>query len=240
MFGGSTPPEAIEEAGPYDRAWLGLRLPDGTEVTLSRSLAGQAFTVFPGLVTAAGDDGFALGHEHDRNPTPTSRCTCSGYSGSAGRNWSRTRTARRTRSVFRDLAPYLFTPEEIIIAKRSPILASGQHIFATFERNVFKLLLTGIDDSAVTPSVPPKMLAAAKAGKIELVDEWLARIDRELGEAPPSRDELAEQAVRLEESLEGVRNDLAHAQDRLDSLVTERRRTRDAGTRRGPGPRTSN
>lgn len=228
MFGGSKPPEAIEEAAPYDRAWLGLRLPDGSEVTLSRSLAGHAFTVFPGLVTAPGEDGFALGHEHD----PKSDANLSMYLlrllGLGRKELVKNANGEKDTLSFRDLAPYLFTPEEIIIAKRSPILASGQHIFATFERNVFKLLLTGIDDSAVTPSVPPKMLAAAKAGKIELVDEWLAGIDRELGEAPPSREELVEQAVRLEESLEGVRNDLAHAQDRLDGLVTERRRARDA------------
>ncbi|GJD65658.1 hypothetical protein [Methylobacterium frigidaeris] len=227
MFGGSKPPEAIEEAAPYDRAWLGLRLPDGAEVTLSRALAGHGFTVHPGLVTAPGDGGFTLGHEHDPKSDANLSMHLLRLLGFGRKELVKNANGEKDTLSFRHLAPYLFTSEETIIAKRSPILASGQHIFATVERNVFKLLLTGIDDSAVTPSIPPKTLAAVKAGKIELVDEWLAGIDRELGDSPPSREELKDQADRLEESLEALRRDLAHAQDRLDGLVGERRRTRD-------------
>lgn len=225
MFGGSKPLPGIDELAPYDTAWLGLRLSDGAEVTLSRSVSGHGFMVYPGLVTARREDGFALSADHD----PKSECNLSmyllGLLGLRGKVLVRNANGEKDSLSFRHLAPYLFTSEETIISERSPILASGQHVSATVERNVFKLLLSGIDDGAVVPSLPPKTQAAVKAGKIELVDEWIARIDREFGDDAPPREHLLDQDRRLDASSEALRRDLAGAQERLDALVRDRRRT---------------
>lgn len=223
MLGASTPLPSIDEAAPYDTAWLGLRLPDSTEVTLSRSTAGHGFMVYDGLVTAQRDGGIALSAGHDPKSDANLSMYLLGLLGLRGKVLVRNASGEKDSLSFRHLAPYLFTSEETIISERSPILASGQHVSATVERNVFKLLLSGIDDSNVVPSLPLKTQSAVKAAKMELVDEWIAGIDRELGEDAPSREQLTDQSRRLEASSETLRRDLAGAQDRLDALVKDRR-----------------
>ena len=49
---------------------------------------------------------------------------------------------------FRDIVRYCMVDETSIQSEESPVL-SGQHINDPTERSVFKLLLTGIDDSAL-------------------------------------------------------------------------------------------
>ncbi|MCB4806090.1 hypothetical protein QO001_003891 [Methylobacterium brachiatum] len=227
MFGASKPLPSIDEAAPYDTAWLGLRLPGGAEVTLSRSVKGHGFLLHPGLVTAPSDVGRPLGDVHDPKSDDNLSMFLLDLLGLKSNVVVRNASGEKDSLSFRYVAPYLFTSEETIISERSPVLASGQHTSATVERNVFKLLLTGIDDRAVTPSLPPKTQAAVRAGKIELVDDWIAGIDRELGDTVPSRGDLQEQSHRLDASIAALRHDLGHAQDRLDALVRERRATRD-------------
>ena len=226
MLGGSKPLPVIDELAPYDMAWLGLRLADGREITLCRSVKGLGFMLYPGLLTAPGDGGTALSETHDRNTDDSLSMYLLGLLGLAGKEVLKNSEGGTESVGFRHLAPYLFTSEETIISEQSPIL-SGQHIFATTERNVFKLLLTGMTDPPASKPVPRKVQVAVKAGKLELVDEWIANIDREITDRTPSRGDLIEQSRRLEVSLADLRRDLGHAQERLDALVRERRRTRD-------------
>ena len=225
MFGSSKALPAIVEAAPYDAVWLGLRLPDGAEITLSRSKGGHGFMAYPGLVSARQDGGFALSDVHDPKSDGNLSMYLLGLLGLRGKQLVKNVNGEKDTLSFRHLAPYLFTSEETIISERSPVLASGQHVSATVERNVFRTLLTGADDSAVVPTLPPKTLAVRRAAQIELVDEWLASVDRELGEDVPTRRDLDEQARRLDASIAFLREDLGQALERLDALVVERRQT---------------
>jgi len=52
---------------------------------------------------------------------------------------------------------------------------SGQYPLSTAERSVFRLLITGADDSAVV--VNPRTFRSAQGGKIEVLDEMIAALD---------------------------------------------------------------
>lgn len=228
MLGSSKPLAKIDERAPYESVWLGLRLENGSEVTLTRSVKGYGFTLFPGLVTDHVGNGIALDDKHN----PKSHANLSMYLlnliGLDDKVVVRNSSGEKDSLSFRHLAPYLFTGETVILEERSPIMASGQYTAETLEKNVFRLLLTGLDDRHVQAVMPKKTQTAVRAGKIELVDEWIARIDRELGETPPTRRELGEQSDRLEGSVAELEADLSGAQERLDQLLHDRREARDS------------
>ncbi|WP_378951248.1 hypothetical protein [Mesorhizobium sp. ANAO-SY3R2] len=102
--------------------------------------------------------------------------------------------------------------EEAIIAQRSPVLYSGAPTERTLEQNLFKLLLTGIDDSATVEVQKPGDKKVAKAAKIELLDEWIGKLDEQLGEDVADEDEINVQLDRLDNSSEGLWDRLRLAQ----------------------------
>jgi len=225
MLGGSKPLPGIDQRADYDAVWLGLVLPDGQEVTLYRATTGGAFRIFDGLLTAhpEGEAGQSLNEQHDpKREDNLSRYLLKAL-GLDGRVVVKNQSGEKDSLSFRHLAPYLIVSEETIITERSPVLASGQVINETLEKNVFRTLLTGRDDAAVVPRVSPKTHKIIREAKVELVDEWIAGIDEELGDESPSREDLAAQAARLDASLASLHADLRAHQDRIDHLVARRR-----------------
>lgn len=103
---------------------------------------------------------------------------------------------------FRDIAPLVIVDEETVIKEESPIL-SGQFISKTVESGVFRVLLTGTDDSSIIAKEDPKVATGRQAGKIELLESLLKatheRID-ELGEFGTLREER-ERLTRVESAI---------------------------------------
>ena len=78
---------------------------------------------------------------------------------------------------FRDIAPLVLVDEESVITKRSPVL-SGQYADRTIESSVFRLLLTGTDDSGVITKDDPKLLKGRQERKTEILAVLLERGER--------------------------------------------------------------
>lgn len=230
MFGGSQPLPGIEQRVDYDAVWMGLALPGGEEVTVYRAAAGGAFRVFDGQVSAkpAGAEGTLLQAQHD----PKREDSLSRYLlraiGLDGKVVAKNMNGEKESLTFRNLAPYMFVSEESIISERSPVLFSGQVIRETAEKNTFKVLLTGRDDAAVVTTQSAKVLKVAQQAQVELVDEWIAQADEQLGDDPTPREAVERQAERLDVSLATLHGDLRASQDRIDALVVRRRRLADA------------
>ncbi|MGI4880525.1 MAG: hypothetical protein ACRYG4_23925, partial [Janthinobacterium lividum] len=82
---------------------------------------------------------------------------------------------------FRNLASLLIVDEEAIIKKDSPIV-SGDSTQRTAQISLFKLLLTGVDDSALV-AVKKRAIARAEIeGQLVLIDEMIANYDADLKE----------------------------------------------------------
>ncbi|MBB4016715.1 peptidoglycan hydrolase CwlO-like protein [Chelatococcus caeni] len=228
MLGVSKSLPETEEIASYDAAWLGLTLPDSRDVTLYRATRGGHFRLYEGLIKSAGTaDGETLRQQHDSKRTDTVSHLLLDAMGLAGKQIVRDGNgAKDTLSIYL-LSPYAVVSEQDIIAERSPIFASGTPSKRTFEQNLFKLLITGIDDSAAVTVPKSSERKVAKAAKLELVDEMIAQLDAELGEDPPKEKETEEQLDRLDRSAEGLFARLQSAQKELDSLVSERRSSTD-------------
>lgn len=107
---------------------------------------------------------------------------------------------------FRDLALLTLIDEETVISQTSPVL-SGQYNSKTAEVGVFRLLITGTDDSSVVAKEDPKVAKGRQAGKAELlkslikgVHERLADL-RQVGNLRDERDHLARIDVELQTAI---------------------------------------
>lgn len=224
MLGVSKSLPETEEIVAYDAAWLGITLPDGHDVTLYRATRGGHFKLYEGLVRSAGpDEGKVLRQQHDSKRTDTVSQVLLDAMGFASKRIVRDGNGVKDSLSIYLLSPYAVVSEEDIIAEKSPVYASGTPSERTFEQNLFKLLLTGIDDSAAVTVPKLSERKVAKAAKIELVDELIAQLDAELGEEPPEEKEAEEQLKRLDWSANGLFARLQNAQRELDSLAINRR-----------------
>jgi len=93
-----------------------------------------------------------------------------------------------------------------IQSESSPV-ESGQVISTTAERSVFKLLLTGQDDSAVVTVLDRKSFKTSTVAKQEVLDDLLNGINKRASVRLPRRGGLADQSKNLEASWERAQRD---------------------------------
>jgi hypothetical protein len=231
MLGKSTPLPAIEQLDGIDAVLLGLEVPTLGVVTLYRGIQGGGLRLYDGLhfELAPGLAGRTLAAEQDGSTDNISTVILDAL-GLGGKLVAKNENGEKVSFTLRTLDPYVFVDESAIIDGRSPIL-SGQYITGTAERNAFRLLLTGRDDSAIVAVVPAKIRRARQEGQRELLEEWLSDIDAQIEAAGSTREELTAQEKRIEASLATLHGDLALRQRRIDEVTRERRRVVDEGDR---------
>lgn len=173
-LGSGSAPRPIAPAKKYTTILLDIETIDGTSYTLERGLHGGDLRV-----QREGHDTLTLAWKHDpKNPQTVSHLLLA----LCGFENQKVQTNQRgkTRPIsFRDLAPLVIVDEESIITKRSPVL-SGQYQDKPVEGSVFRLLLTGTDDSAVITKEDPKLLKGRWEGKSEVLASLLDRAREEL------------------------------------------------------------
>lgn len=224
ILGASTKLPETQEIAAYDGVWLGVTLANQGDFTLYRATRGGHLRLYAGLCKGAPKGkGEVLRQAHDQKRIDTVSYRMLDAIGLANKQVVRDANGKKESLSIRLLSKYAVVGEQDIMSETSPVYLSGSPPERTFEQNLFKLLLTGIDDSAAVTVQKETERKAAKAAKIELVDELLAQLDAELGEEPPDETEVREQLERLEQSVDGLHERLQSAQNQLDALVIERR-----------------
>jgi hypothetical protein len=199
MLGGQTPPRQIPESVGYERIHLLIAANDGQQYELTRALAGGDFQ----LRDLSEEDGPAviLAGRHNASD-PNNISTFLLRLVDLDRKRLRKNVNNELQNLsFRNLASLLIVDEETIIKKTSPII-TGDSTQKTAQTSLFKLLLTGIDDSAL---VATKKRAIAKAeieGQIVVLDDLIADYESDLKElTEASAEDLNDQLQRLEVSI---------------------------------------
>jgi len=139
--------------------------------------------------------------------------------------WVRKNKNGETDSIsFRDLSRLVVVYEEEVIGQRSPYL-SGQFIHKTKEQSVFRLLLTGVDDSSITATEDTKISKARKEAKGEIIQQLLDESSKELDEIGLQLDENAVKQANEDVStkLEEVKAEISVEQDAISTLERQRR-----------------
>lgn len=158
--GASTPPKAIPEAQGYDLAQSTVAAFDGDEYVLERSLRG-------GDIRLTGADGSTrtLKPKHAADDPDTVSSFLLNLTGLSGRRVRKNQSGAIPTVSFRDLAQLVLVNEVDVMAARSPA-PSGQVTTKTVESRIFRLLLTGEDDSSVIAAeVQPRQGLLHAAGR---------------------------------------------------------------------------
>ncbi|MGN6304192.1 MAG: hypothetical protein ACTHNH_05210 [Mesorhizobium sp.] len=215
MLGGSSLKE-IPERARYEQISLDVDASEDGDFQLRRSISGGNFL----LNESEEPEPKTLrqNHAHDRTDN------LSGFLldkiGLLGKRVLKSKTKGTTQSLsFRNLARLVIVQEGEIQRTGSPFW-SGQYTTKTSEIATVKLLLTGIDDSAVVRDVDQ---STDNTQQIALIDEFLSDLQIEIEDVGEDRDELTAQLQRLEASIETRREELSASQMTLDELLAERR-----------------
>lgn len=224
LLGGSGPLRDIPERIGYDRARLGIATRDEEKYTFERSVDGGGFRMHPGVYSGVDPDtqGITLGAKHAHGREDNLSGWLLSKTGLLEKR-IRKNAKEETQSLsFRDLARLVVVQEEEIIGRRSPFL-TGQYVSKTSELSALKLLLTGVDDSALVAETSPSRSGVGAAAKLELIDQWLTDVNAQLSDVGAVRHEVKDQLERLEQSIELERTRLDQIQSRADTAIASRR-----------------
>jgi hypothetical protein len=176
-LGSGDPPKNIPEADGYSSVVLEIEANSDQRIySMDRSMRGGNVLC---KTDGQPDRVLAAKHQGDREDTVSQfLLDLSGL----GRKKVRTNELGTTRPLsFRDIARFVIIDEETIIKENSPVL-SGQVIHKTVESGVFRLLLTGTDDSSIIAKEDPKVAKGRQAGKVELLEDLLKASRERLAE----------------------------------------------------------
>ncbi|GAA1920702.1 ATP-binding protein [Microbacterium aoyamense] len=201
MLGAKSLKEIPERTG-YSTVLLGLELPSGEVVTLSRGAAGGAFSLFrsdirSGPLPVSNED---LAAKHNpKNETNLSMFLLKQLD--LEQALIRKNAQGVTVSLsFRDLAHFCIIDETTMQSDVPPAI-TGQYTTKTKEISTLKLLLEAEDDSSIVASKGASASARTNGAKVEVIDQLLGDLEAKLAEIP-EESQLSDQLARLNGSIE--------------------------------------
>lgn len=222
MLGGS--PKDLpdfSQRDPYDTAWLSLSLPGKGPITLSRALAGGSFGLWDGFVTGeTGEPRTELDQKHSATKTDSLSHLLLEELGLTDKKIAKNKSGQSESLSFRQLAPFVLIDETAMFATWSPV-ESGQRDDVR-ERSVFRLLLTGRDDSAIVAVMKPPEFKTSKTAKVATVDELIANLDKDIAIAAEAIGPTGGQ--NFDERLQAARTAWEQTQGQFRELLAEKRR----------------
>lgn len=214
MLGSSAKPKAILESIEYDTVNLKILTNDDEKYTLQSDLKGGDF-----IVTSSSGEPKKYARKHSADNDDNISVFYLSLNALAGKK-IRTNANGKTRKIsYRDLVKFLLVDETKIITDRSPIL-SGQYTSGTEEKSVFKLILSGQDDSAIIEGMTKDQVKHRK-GKIEMLTELISSTSVELNRLADSV-EPEERLKKVESRIKGLETEHAQLKNVFTELDTQR------------------
>lgn len=220
MLGASALKE-IPERENYSTVLLGLQMPDGNTVTLSRSVSGGGFGVFYSDVRqgplGVPDDTLAAKHN------PASIGNVSRYLldaiGLDGRRVRRNAQNATDSLSFRNVAHLCVVDETQIQAEVPPAL-TGSYVTKTKEISVLKLFLQNEDDSSLVEVESKTELAKLSNAKVDVVDRLMRDIEAQLADTPEAPD-LRDQLAKLNATIDRQSGSVAQLIEQRSNLTKQ-------------------
>lgn len=220
VLGAGSRPEELSEAEAYDEVALELdAASDGRHYILKRALRG-------GDVALTRPDGSTeqLKGQHAANRTDTVSNFLLQLSGLSGKR-IRTNNRGDTRALsFRDVAQLAIVSERDVIRASSPVHASSGYQ-KTASRSVFRLLLSGLDDSAVVAVEEPRLSRARIEAKIDVLQVMLDQLREQIAEQQIEEDTAAfrDYLSDLDESYRVIEERLSESGTEMADIEEQRR-----------------
>jgi hypothetical protein len=212
MLGGSNPLRDFIERVGYDCVRLGLAFSDGTAFTLQRSVELGDFLLTTDLIVRAEfpDNPVILASKHAADREDNLSAYLLGKLNLKGKRLRKNTKGDTDSLSFRNIVRLILADEQTIFKEGSPIL-SGQLIFATKEYSLLKLLLTGMDDSALVTM--PEVSKIDVTYRREILEKLLNEHIKLLGD--DQKEEISEQLTHLEGTIKQFNERLSETEGQL-------------------------
>lgn len=225
MLGGKKALPDINERLGYEKIWFGFSLADDGDYTLTRAIKGGGFSLYEGLITSeqTGLTARKLNSKHDVKKDDNISQFLLNYIGLKGRLIATNAAGQQDNLSFRDIAKICLVKEKNIMDEISPI-EGGDRDDIPKERSVFRLLLTGTDDSAIIPVMDQKTFNTSKTVRIEVIEAMITDVDLRLSSDYPDIEDIPAQHERLDTTLSHIQSELDRDQGTIEHLLEEKRR----------------
>lgn len=222
MFGGSTLKE-IPERVPYGSATVNFNFGELERWKVKRALSGGNFELMPSLAHSKGDP-TKLKQQHAHGKTDNISGFLLEKIGLLDKRILKSKIKGTTQSLsFRNLARLIIVQEGEIQSAQSPFL-TGQHIGKTSEMATIKLLLSGVDDSAIVSTL---VESPDNARQLALIDEISSDLSSEISDMGHEKPDLLAQVESLQTTLDAQRQSMQSVQGELDEKIERRKELYD-------------
>jgi hypothetical protein len=183
MLGSSTEPKNIDESVDYSAVFMEIVLYSGNSLTFKRKFGENEVDIYDGPIEKCetlSPTKVKIKHNKEKtNNLSAVLLTQSGFIHPSTIITNKETPKVRTLS-FRDLPNYISISEDKIIKTESPIL-SGQFSKSTVEKSIFKLFITGNDESEKNVNKEKKGASLSKLeGQKELIERLIHQKEKEL------------------------------------------------------------
>ena len=220
VFGRSDKPKNIPEARAYDTVHVVLHNRNNNDVIkLLRSLHGGEISV-----RINDEEVKTLNSTHsDRNSDNISSFLLK-LCGLLGKRLTVNANGKTRSLSFRDLSHLAIINEEEIIKSNSPI-HSRSYTDNTVRQSVFRLLISGIDDSSVVERKEAKIRKAEARGKGEILENIESDILKKISgvTSKESKDELEKRFLKLDNALKSISDSLRLEREAHSSVENDRK-----------------
>ncbi|MCC3456245.1 MAG: hypothetical protein JGK24_21370 [Microcoleus sp. PH2017_29_MFU_D_A] len=216
----------------YNQAKLVLQPTHGEVFTLERSTDGGEFRQFDGnwLLGNPNIQPHILRQKHADGRKDTLSNYLLSTIGIADQRVRKNLKGETVSLSFRNIVKLIIVQESEITKRFSPFL-SGQNTNKTLESSVFKLLLTGVDDSAfVGQTEIQSELEATRQNnnaKVEFIDELIQELQTQINQFGINRTEAEVQLSQLKARYEEQQHIINRAQGELNDRINRRRAIMD-------------
>lgn len=220
MLGASTPPKEIPQSEGYDTIRLELQdCKNESTFSLIRSLKGGPFKF-----RIDGKNEKVLKEKHKAGDDETLSYWLLGLTGLQDKRLLKKKTGETRSFSFRDMAHLSLISEEEIIKETSPIF-SGQRTDITVEKSIFRLLLSGTDDSSIVQAPDTKEIRKRFEAKSEVLEDLIEKTKKKIEESQNDNDSQAldEQLRRLDSSICQLTESLNEEKEAAEVFETTRR-----------------
>lgn len=220
FMGGNDPLRDIPERVGYDQGLITIQTTEEENYTIARSIDGGKFRLYEGSIDGStiNEESIVLKEAHSHGREDNLSGWLLARIGMFNKKLKKNKNGDTRSLSFRDLARLIVIQENEIIRRTSPFL-TGQYTTGTAEKSVFKLIITGVDDSALVSNSPNITEITSNEAKLELISQWLRNLNDEVTSSGKLRNELESQLEKIESSIQESNERLKISQQNLNTKI---------------------
>ena len=220
---GSESIDKIYESLSYDEISLKILL-NNKPFTIYRKFPSATFEIYEGYIDSKNNEHFLSYYKTGKASKNIANINdfFSGEMSLLDKEISLNLFAEKGRITIRLLSRVIVTKEEKIISTHSPIEA-GDRTENSKNRNVFKFLLTGIDDSEVQTVTRTQDFKSEAKGRTSVLESVIEELTTDLSFPQEPLDSLNEREIKLKQSIDEIAEKIAESQKGLSEVVLRKK-----------------